>query len=275
MTLEKRPGDHSFWWAEDVCQMSDDGPFHSEISQTRPASDGVVFTAKRTKLVFTLFIWNFKSFWRVEWYRLSVHGKQRIWLVRNMLLLWQFHNISRKECCSHESTVILHQNKNVIFLFFVGIAVSGLMLRLKAKELSNDPSFKTSSGWYEKWKRRHLVSMRTKTTLAQQLPADLKENILWFHCLVIAARKRGNYPLSRIYNMDETPMRFELPLNQTLEFSGSRRVPVKSCRAEKQSFTVVLAVAADGAKVPPESHLQRRPYTERSGCATASSCFLP
>ena len=126
------------------------------------------------------------------------------------------------------------------------------MLRLKAKELSDDPSFKTSSGWYEKWKRRHLVSMRTKTTLAQQLPADLEENIVWFHCLVIAARKRGNYPLSHIYNMDETPMRFELPLNQTLEFSGSRRVPVKSCRAEKQSFTVVLAVAANGAKVPPK-----------------------
>ena len=33
--------------------MCDDGPFHSEISRTRPASDGVVFTAKRTRLVFT------------------------------------------------------------------------------------------------------------------------------------------------------------------------------------------------------------------------------
>ena len=52
-------------------------------------------------------------------------------------------------------------------------------------------------------------------------------------------------------------------------------MPVKSCGAEKQSFTVVLAVAADGAKVPPESHLQRRPYTKRSGCAAASSCSLP
>ena len=38
--------------------------------------------------------------------------------------------MSQKECCSHESTVISHQNKIVIFLFFVGIAVSGLMLRL-------------------------------------------------------------------------------------------------------------------------------------------------
>ena len=29
-------------------------------------------------------------------------------------------------------------------------------------------------------------------------------------------------------------------------------MPVKSCGAEKQSFTVVLAVAADGTKVPPK-----------------------
>ena len=95
------------------------------------------------------------------------------------------------------------------------------MLRLKAKELSEDPSFKASRGWYEKWKRRHSVSMRTKTTLAQRLPADLEENIVQFHRFVIAARGRADYPLSHIYNMDETPMRFELPSNRTLEFSGS------------------------------------------------------
>ena len=29
-------------------------------------------------------------------------------------------------------------------------------------------------------------------------------------------------------------------------------MPVKSCRAENWSFTVVLAVAADGKKVPPK-----------------------
>ena len=131
--------------------------------------------------------------------------------------------------------------------------MSGLLLRLKAKEFSDDPSFKASRGWYEKWKRHHSVSMRTKTTLAQRLPADLKENIVQFHRFVIAARRRADYPSSRIYNMDETPMRFELPSSRTLEFSGSRTVPVKSCRAEKRSFTVVLAVAADGTKCPRKS----------------------
>ena len=74
------------------------------------------------------------------------------------------------------------------------------MLHLKAKELSDDPAFKASRGWYEKWKRRHSVSMQTKTTLAhdnnrtptdvcgeaKRLPADLEENVVRFHRFVIA-----------------------------------------------------------------------------------------
>lgn len=52
--------------------------------------------------------------------------------------------------------------------------------------------------------------------------------------------------------MDETPMRFELPSSRSLEFTGSRTVPVKTCGAEKRSLTVTLAVAADGTKLPPK-----------------------
>ena len=89
------------------------------------------------------------------------------------------------------------------------------------------------------------------------------------------ARRRAAYPLSDIYNMDETPMRFELPSSRTLEVTGSRRVPVKSCGVEKRSFTVVLAVAADGTKVPPKVIFKRRPDTKRPGCTASSSCFLP
>ena len=51
--------------------------------------------------------------------------------------------------------------------------------------------------------------------------------------------------------MDETPMRFELPLSRTLEFGGSRTIPVKSCGAKKRSFTVTIAVTTDGSKLPP------------------------
>ena len=50
------------------------------------------------------------------------------------------------------------------------------MLRLKAKELADNPEFKASLGWYQNWKRRHSVSMRTKTTLAQRLPNEMAHN---------------------------------------------------------------------------------------------------
>ena len=46
-------------------------------------------------------------------------------------------------------------------------------------------------------------------------------------------------------------MRFELLSTHSLEFSGNRTVPVKSCGAEKRSFTVTLGVAADGTKLTP------------------------
>ena len=126
------------------------------------------------------------------------------------------------------------------------------MLRVKAKELSTDPEFKASLGWYNDWKRRHSISMRTKTTLAQRLPANMEDKIVTFHRFVVRARRRCEYPLSHIINMDETPMWFELPATRTLEFTGNRTVPITTCEADKQSFTVALAVKANGEKLPPK-----------------------
>ena len=76
----------------------------------------------------------------------------------------------------------------------------------------------------------------------------MEEKVVQFHRFIIAARQRVGYPLSRIINMDETPMRFELPSSHSHEFTGSRTVPGKTCRAEKRTFTI----AADGTKLPPK-----------------------
>jgi len=63
---------------------------------------------------------------------------------------------------------------NVLTSFRIGIAVSGLMLRQKAKEFSKDrcedPEFKASLGWYQKWKRRHSVSLRIKNNTHSASP---------------------------------------------------------------------------------------------------------
>jgi len=52
--------------------------------------------------------------------------------------------------------------------------------------------------------------------------------------------------------MDETPMWFELPATRTLEFTGNWTVPITSCGADKQSFTVALAVKENREKLPPK-----------------------
>ena len=123
-----------------------------------------------------------------------------------------------------------------VFCFYPGISVNGMMLRVKARELSTDPEFKASLGWYQQWKRRHSISMRAKTTLAQCLPADMEDKIMTFHRFVVRARRRCEYPLSHIINMDETLMRFELRATRTLEFTGNRMVPIMSCGAESKAL---------------------------------------
>ena len=88
---------------------------------------------------------------------------------------------------------------NLLTLFRIGIAVSGLMLHLKAKGFIEDPEFKASLGWYQKWKCRHSVSLRIKTTLTQRLPEDLEQQTVKFHRFVITSRQRHGYSLSRIF----------------------------------------------------------------------------
>ena len=113
---------------------------------------------------------------------------------------------------------------DAVFVLYPGLSRNGMMLRVKAKELSTDPEFKASLGWYSNWKRHHSISMRTKTILAQRLPADMEDKIVTFHRFLVRARRRCEYLLSHIIDMDETLMRFELPATQTLEFTGNRTV---------------------------------------------------
>ena len=149
------------------------------------------------------------------------------------------------------------------------------MLRLKAKEFSTDPTFKASLGWYQNWKQRQSVSLRAKTTLAQRLPEDMEEKIVQFHRFIIAARQRAGYPLSRIYNMDETPMRFELPSTRSLEFTGSRTVPIKNLRSRKAELHCHTCRRCGRNKTSTQGHLQRRPVSERSRCSRFPPCFFP
>ena len=128
---------------------------------------------------------------------------------------------------------------------------------MKAKELSTDPEFKASLGWYSNWKRRHSISMRAKTSLAQRLPADMEDKVVEFHRFVLRSRQRWGYDLSRILNMDKTPMRFELPATRTLGVYREQNSPSVVMRRRQAKFHGCSDSESERRKTPTESHIQR------------------
>ena len=130
-----------------------------------------------------------------------------------------------------------------------GIAITSQLLRLQAQRMNKNPSFKASTGWYRQWKKRHGVSTRYKTSLAQRLPKNAEINVTNFHHFVIQQRQKHSYSLHNIINMDETLVRFDMPGKKTLTLQGSRTVPVATTGADKECFTVALAVRGDGEKM--------------------------
>src|SRR5438128_2952210 len=51
--------------------------------------------------------------------------------------------------------------------------------------------------------------------------------------------------------MDETPLTFDLPNNNTIDNIGAQTVSICTTGHERSSFTVVLSCMADGSKLPP------------------------
>jgi hypothetical protein len=64
-------------------------------------------------------------------------------------------------------------------------------------------------------------------------------------------RKRKDYALSSIGNMDETPIWMDMPGERTMEFSGKKTIRMTSTGHEKSRITVCLAALADGTKLLP------------------------
>jgi len=58
--------------------------------------------------------------------------------------------------------------------------------------------------------------------------------------------------------MDEVPLTFEIPLNRTVEKTGTRTESIRTTGNEKSSFTVVLGCQANGQKLSPMVIFKRK-----------------
>lgn len=112
-------------------------------------------------------------------------------------------------------------------------------------------AFLGTSSWCYRFMKRHGLSLRTKTRIAQKMPADYENKIIAFHKYVINARKETDYELGQIGNMDEVPLTFDVVSNRTVDVKGSKTITIKTSGHEKTHYTAVLSCCADGTKLPP------------------------
>uniref|UniRef100_H3A682 HTH CENPB-type domain-containing protein n=1 Tax=Latimeria chalumnae TaxID=7897 RepID=H3A682_LATCH len=123
-------------------------------------------------------------------------------------------------------------------------------IRLRALKMTKEEKYKAdagstfvaSAGWCTCFMERHGLTMQQQTKVVQKLPKDLEMKVVF----AINLQKEHDYHLSHIGNMDETPVIFDLPSNQT-----AQRLLVKTTRHRKTYLTVMLTYLADDSKLKP------------------------
>ena len=128
------------------------------------------------------------------------------------------------------------------------------MICFKTLAMTNElniTGFQASNNWCTRFLACNNLALCQKTKIAQRLPIDLEEKIVDFHRFVLNSRKKGNYELVNIGNMDEMPVWFDMPSARTVATQGEKTVTISTTGHEKSCFTVVLSCLADGTKLKP------------------------
>jgi len=143
-----------------------------------------------------------------------------------------------------------------------GIAVSTVELRMEARRLASlsesTNDFKVSVRWAHGFLRRHHLSIRRRTHIAQKLPSDFEDKLIEFQRYIIKKRTTFELDMAQIGNADQTPLTFDLPAHTTIAAKGSKTVTINTTGNEKNRFTVMLACTADGGKLPPYVVFKRK-----------------
>ena len=119
-------------------------------------------------------------------------------------------------------------------------------------------TFTASQGWCTRFLRKNAISLRQRTKIAQKLSSEFEEKVMDFQHFVINKQKTDDFPLRRIGNIGEAPMRFDMPSNETLNQKGDKMVLIKTKKREKSHFGVGLSCIADGVKLPPMVIFKRK-----------------
>ena len=128
------------------------------------------------------------------------------------------------------------------------IAVEGLHL---FATIDDGPvrRFDASPQWVSSFMRRNDLSLRRRTNLTTLSDAQLVERAVSY--MRYLKEHKPDFNLAHTVLMDETAVYFEDAREQTVEVRGARHVVVKSTGFASMRVTAILAVTAEGVKLPP------------------------
>ena len=104
--------------------------------------------------------------------------------------------------------------------------------------------FQGTLSWIYSFMKRFDLSLRRKTKISQKLPEDTEAKIEEFRRFIIRLRTKYNFDLNSIFNMDETPVWFDMAGSMTINNKGDKTVHIRTSGNDKNRFTVVLTCSA-------------------------------
>ena len=104
--------------------------------------------------------------------------------------------------------------------------------------------FKTSHHWLIAFIKRFRLALRRWTRIFQKLPNQIEELLEKFHQFVTNLRIEKSFELENIFNMDETPVWFDIAGNFTINPKGKKTIHIRVIKNEKNWFTVILTCAS-------------------------------
>ena len=150
----------------------------------------------------------------------------------------------------------VEENRNSGYMYVV--TRKQIVLEGKSWARKKVAGFTGHRSWCSRFMKHHNLVLRQKTKISQKVPEDLEEKITDFHSFMIKRRKRQDYDLKQIGNMDETPTWFDMPSSRTVNKAGGKTVFVRTSGHEKVRFTTVLGCMADGTKLKPMVIFKRK-----------------
>lgn len=111
--------------------------------------------------------------------------------------------------------------------------------------------FKASRGWLCRFLKRNGLSLRRKTSVAQQDPERMVAKLVSYIIQVRQLQIKHNYAPCNIIAMDETPVWCDMISETTVDKGGIKTVTLKTTGQEKSRVSVVLAAKAEGTKLKP------------------------